>query len=561
MPPEDLASSDEAAAQIGERLEQAFAAHRAGQVAEAERLYRAVLALDPRQPAALSNLGTALLQLGRPEAALEALGAALAVRPGHIPTLGNRAGALRAVGRLDEALEAVRQATLLDPAYADGLNTEGLLLTELGWPEEALAPLGKALALQSGHPGAWNNQGVALSRLNRPEAALASFERALALAPGFLDAASNHAAALRALGRLEESLDACDRLLAAQPSNVGALVNQGCALRDLGRGAEALAAFERACQLGPGHVEAHWSLALQLLAEGRWAEGWPLFEWRWRRPDLLPLAGRFATPPWLGEAPIAGKTVLLHAEQGLGDSLQMLRYAALVAAQGAEVVLAVQPPLARLARGMSGVAQVIVDGDPEPPHDLHAPLMSLPLALRTLPDTVPWLGPYLAPPADIEAAWAQRLGPARRPRIGLAWSGNPRHLNDRNRSLPLEALEPLLATGAEVVSLQKAYRDGDRDRLAALGVMDWSDELHDMAETAGLLAQMDMVATVDTSIAHLAGALGKPTLILLPFAADFRWGTAGETTPWYPSARLLRQAAPGDWSAPIAQAAALIGQA
>jgi tetratricopeptide (TPR) repeat protein len=520
-------SPSPAADEAAQRLEQAFAAHRAGQVAEAERLYRGVLALEPAQPAALSNLGAALLQLGRPEAALQALDAALAVRPAHVATLGNRAGALRALGRLDEALDAARQATAVDPGYVEGLNTEGLLLAELGRPEAAVAPLEAALALSPDHPAAWNNHGLALSRLSRPEAALASFERALDLAPGFPDALSNHAAALRAVGRAPESLEACDRLLAAWP----------------------------------GHAEAHWSLALQLLAEGRWAEGWPLFEWRWRRPDLQPLAARFATPAWLGEAPVAGRTVLLHYEQGLGDSLQMLRYADLLAERGAKVVLALQPPLVRLGRGMAAAADVVTDGDAEPAYDLHAPLMSLPLAFGTRPDTAPWRGAYLKAPAEAEAAWAGRLGPRKRRRIGLAWSGNPRHLNDRNRSLPLETLQPLLQADADFVSLQKAYRAGERERLAPLGVADWSAELHDFAETAGLLAQLDLVVSVDTSVAHLAGAMGKPVLILLPFAPDFRWGTAGEATPWYPSARLLRQAAPQDWAAPIARAAALIAGA
>jgi tetratricopeptide (TPR) repeat protein len=553
-----LSPTDSAAEDLG-LLQQAFAAHRRADLGEAERLYRAVLAESPAEARALANLGALYMQQSRAEAALEALDAALATRPEQPDVLGNRAGALRALGRRREALDSVQRAIALKPDYADGLNTLGLLLTELGRPDEALPPLERALALAPDHPVMWNNLGLALSQLSRPEEALASFERALTLAPGFLDALSNRAAALRALGRLEEALLAGDQLLAAEPRRVDALVNRGCVLRDLGRPAEALAIFEQACALDPQHVEAHWSLALELLSAGRWAEGWPLFEWRWRRPQLLPQAARFDQPPWLGEEPLAGKTLLLHYEQGLGDSLQMLRYAPFAAAQGASVILAVQPALLTLAGSVAGVAQVVTDGDPLPAFDLHCPLMSLPLAFATTPDTVPWAGPYLAPPPRINATWRGRLERPTRPRIGLVWSGNPRQLNDRNRSLSLDALTPLLDADAEFISLQKDYRPGDRERLDSLGIADWSDALHDLAETAGLVAQLDAVAAVDTSVAHLAGAMGKPVLVLLSFAAsDFRWGEKGERTPWYPSARLLRQTAPQDWTAPICQAAAMI---
>lgn len=555
-PTHSTAAPDEA----GSRLQQAFDAHRGGALDQAERLYLSVLELAPHETRALANLGALKLQQGRAEAALAFLDQALAIKPDLPGALGNRAGALRALGRADEALESVRRALALDPEFADGLNTEGLLLTELGLPEPALVPLDKAVRLQPGHPYFWNNHGVALSRLSRHEEALASFDRAVALAPGYVEALSNRAAALRALGRLPEALAACDRVLDIEPGHLDAKVNRGCVLRDLGRAGESLAVFREACALGPDHVEAHWSLALQLLAAGRWEEGWPLFEWRWRRPDFQPLAGRFDRPPWLGATPLAGKTLLVHYEQGLGDSLQMLRYLPLLAERGARVVLAIQKPLLPLARGLAGVSQVISDGDPLPPYDLHCPLMSLPLAFGARPDSVPWPGPYLYAPAQAETVWLARLESVPRPWVGLAWSGNARHLNDRNRSLPLEALQPLLGAQASFVSVQKEYREGDRERLAALGVHDFSAELHDFGDTASLIAGLDAVVAVDTSVAHLAGAMGKPLYLLLPFAPDFRWGDEGQVSPWYPSARLLRQTSPGEWSSPLGQAAGLIAQ-
>ncbi len=515
-------------------------------------LYGAVIERDPLQTAALTNLGTALLQQGRMAEALHWLDASLAVRPEQPAALGNRAGALRALGRLDEALAAVDTATALTPDYADGHNTRGLLLTELGRPDLALEALDRAIALIPGHPAFWNNRGVALSALGRPDDSLASFDQVLALAPGFPGARAHRGAALRALGRLDEALAASDQILAGDPGDADALVNRGCALRDLGRPDDALAMFSQAAARDPNHLEAHWSLALQLLAAGRFEEGWPLFEWRWRRPEFRALAARFAAPPWLGQEPLAGKTLLLHFEQGLGDSLQMMRYAPLAAARGARVLLEIQAPLAPLARTLAGVAQVVSEDEPLPAFDLHCPLMSLPLAFG--PRDIPWSGAYLEAPAEAERRWRMRLGPSARRRVGLVWSGNPRHLNDRNRSLPLSALEPLLALDLEFHALHRVFASADRARLPALSVADHADALTDFGQTAGLIAQLDLVVTVDTAVAHLAGAMGKPTLILLPYAADFRWGNAGGVTPWYPDARLLRQTRPGDWSGPVAMA-------
>ena len=232
----------------------------------------------------------------------------------------------------------------------------------------------------------------------------------------------------------------------------------------------------------------------------------------------------------------------------------MMRYAPLAAARGARVVLAIQAALAPLARDLQGVAQVITEGEPLPPFNLHCPLMSLPLAFGAGP--APWSGPYIHAPAEADHRWRMRLGPSPGRRIGLVWSGNPRHLNDRNRSLPLSALEPLLAAGGEFHALQPSFTPADRARLADLNIADHGAELTDFGQTAGLIAQLDGVVTVDTSVAHLAAAMGKPVRILLPYVADFRWGDAGEATPWYPSARLLRQTRPGDWSGPVAQACA-----
>jgi tetratricopeptide (TPR) repeat protein len=551
----DAGRGDEAVSGL---LQQAFAAHQAGDLAGAEQRYRTVLDMDPRRVPALTNLGAVCLQTGRVADAVLWLDASLAIKPEQPQALGNRAGALRSLGRLDEALASCEAALAIDGTYGDGHNTRGLLLTEGGRPQEALAALDRAVTLNPGHPAFWNNRGVALAALARQDEAAEAFDRALALAPDFADALSNRAAALRALGQLDLAQASCERALALDPRHADAWVNQGCILRDRGRHAEAVAAFERALALRPGHVEAAWSRALLQLATGDHEAGWRGFELRWKRPELLAYASGAEAPLWLGETPIAGRTVLLRSEQGLGDSIQMLRYVPRLAAQGARVLLAVQPPLEALAAALPGLAALVRPGEPVPPHDLQTPLMSLPLAMGTRADAIPWDGAYLAPAPDKLEAWAERLGPRRRLRVGLAWSGNPRHLNDRNRSLALTSLGPLLAQDADFISLQKDYAPADRARLAELGVADHAEALMDLSDTAALIAQMDLVIAVDTSVAHLAGAMGKPVWLLLPFSGDFRWGVQGETTPWYPSARLFRQAAPGDWRDAVARAAAAL---
>jgi tetratricopeptide (TPR) repeat protein len=534
-------------------LQQGFAAHQAGDLAGAERHYRAVLDTDPRRVPALTNLGAVCLQTGRIAEAIGWFDASLAVKPEQTNALGNRAGALRYLGRLDEALGSCDAALAIDAAYAEGHNTRGLLLTQLGRPEEALAALDRAVALNPSHPAFWNNRGVALAALARQDEAAAAFGRALTLAPGFADALSNRAAALRALGRLDEAQAACDQALALEPGHADAWVNRGCIQRDQGRHAEAMAAFDQALAVKPDHVEAAWSRALLHLVTGDYAAGWRGFELRWKRPELMAYVPGPGAPLWLGETPIAGRTLLLRSEQGLGDSMQMLRYVPRLAALGARVLLAVQPPLETLAAAVPGVHALVRPGDPLPPHDVQTPLMSLPLAMGTLEDAIPWDGPYLAAPPGQAEAWAARLGPRRGLRVGLAWSGNPKHLNDRNRSLALATLAPLLDQDAGFVSLQKDHAPADRERLADLGVA--TAALGDLGDTAGLITQMDLVISVDTSVAHLAGAMGKPVWLLLPFAGDFRWGVRGDTTPWYPTARLFRQAAPGAWAGVVGRAA------
>ena len=296
---------------------------------------------------------------------------------------------------------------------------------------------------------------------------------------------------------------------------------------------------------------AHCNAAALRLLRGDFARGWPDYEWRWMKQSVVLANRMFTQPLWRGE-PIAGKTILLHGEQGLGDTIQFCRYVPLVAARGARVILEVQKPLQALINGL-GAAQVIAKGDPLPQFDLHCPLLSLPLAFGTTMETIPSANAYLAAPVQPSTAWQARLAATPRPRIGLAWSGRAGHERDRERSIGLRAFLPLLETGATIVSLQKEVRAEDAIVLKDRGdILNAGEELGDFSDTAALMSQLDLVISVDTSAAHLAGALGKPVWILVTHIPDWRWLLERDDSPWYPTARLFRQDATGTWDGALA---------
>jgi hypothetical protein len=390
---------------------------------------------------------------------------------------------------------------------------------------------------------------------------LAAADEALALAPGMAEAHGARASALRATGRAEEALAAIDAALALAPGNAPFHANRANALRDLGRLGEARDACDRAIALEPGLADARRNRAMLMLLAGEWEQGWR--EWEWRKRSSEPSGDRFsARPAWTGAEDLAGRHVFLHWEQGFGDTIQFCRYAPLLAARGARVTLAVQEPLLRLARSLGPEVEV-AGGAREPAggFDLHCALMSLPLAFGTIPGSVPPPAPLRAPP-ELEAAWAARLGPRDgRPRIGLAWSGRPSHANDRNRSMPFAVLAPLLDAGMRWISVQQEIRPADEAALRADGrVEHFGAEIGDFADTAALLGQLDLVLSVDTAVAHLAGTLGLPLWLLLPRDPDWRWLAGREDSPWYPSARLFRQAVPGDWAGVAGRVSAALAE-
>jgi hypothetical protein len=358
---------------------------------------------------------------------------------------------------------------------------------------------------------------------------------------------NNRGVTLHKLRRPEEALASHDSALASRPDWAEALTNRGVALYDLKRFDEARASYDRAIALRPDYADAHFFKGLSSLVTGDFERGWVEYEWRRKAPSARITARDFPQPLWLGEDGIAGKTILFHSEQGFGDTIQFCRYVPLVATRDVRVIMEVEEPLRELIAGLAGTTQVIAKGDPLPDFDFQCPLPSLPLAFKTRPETIPSSAPYLHVPTQALEYWGALLGTKRSPRIGLAWAGNAKHVRDGERSMRLCDLLPLLDIDATFVSLQKEVRAGDAEMLASCDMLQFSQELGDFSDTAALISQLDLVISVDTSVAHLAGALGKPVWILLTHAPDWRWLLDRDDSPWYPSARLFRQHETREW--------------
>ena len=543
---------------LGQVFGEAVALHRAGQLRQAERIYARVVKVAPDHFDALNLLGAVKIQQGQFGEAQRLFGAAIKINPRIPAAWCNLGQAQYALKRPADALQSFDKARALAPEDVDILYQHANALLALDRPREALAELEVVLARKPQHFEARLNSGLAQAKLENPECALADFDSALALVPQHPVAHFNRGVVLIKLGRYAEAVAANERAIAAAPDYVAAWLNRGMALAQLRRFEEAIASYGEVLARRKDNADAHFNRALALLTIGDYRRGFEDYEWRWRRTGV-PAPKNRGRRLWLGEFPLAGKTILLHAEQGLGDTIQFARYAPLVAAQGAKVVLEVQPELKSLLSRLDGVTAVVARGEAPPPFDVHCPLGSLPLARKTELPVVPAPIPYLSADHAHLQKWSARIKKLPHPRIALAWAGNPAHDNDRNRSIALSALAPLLAMPASFISIQRDVRSADAAQLAATAQLTHlGGELADLNDTAGVLAMCDLLITVDTAPAHLAGAMGRPVWVLVPFAPDWRWMLDGEITPWYPSARVFRQSALADWNAVIARAAAAL---
>ena len=586
--------------------------HRADRLPQAEAAYRQVLTISSAHADALHLLGIIALQVGRSDLAFDYIGRAIALHGAHRGGYSSLGHALRdfglvrpdlsdahsnfghllyARGQPAEAEANCREALRLRPDYPEAQTNLGNALLALGRPVEAEASHREALRLRPEYPEAYYNLGITLHALGRPAEAEVSYREALRLRPEYPEAHVNLGNALHALGRPAEAEASCREALRLRPDTPeahnslgyalhalgqtseaeacyrGALQflpeypeahnNLGTVLNALGRPVEAEASCREALRLRPDVPEAHFTLAYALLLDGRLEAGWKEYEWRWQTTQLLERARNFLAPLWDGEA-IGDRTILLHAEQGFGDTLQFCRYVPLIA-RGARIILEVQAPLVRLLSRLPGNIEIVAHGDRLPPFDLHCPLLSLPRAFGTTLDTIPAATPYLAADPALAANWHQRLSGLGGLRVGLVWAGS-RRLNrpeeaafDRRRSVALDAMGPLgEVSGVSLVSLQK-------DQLVAepahpphgITLHDFTADLDDFADTAALIVNLDLVISVDTSVAHLAGALGKPVWLLNRFDTCWRWLLDRDDSPWYPTLRQFRQPAPGDWNSVI----------
>lgn len=577
---------------IAAQIQQAVALHQSGDHDKAEALYKKVLAKTPRHFQALYLLGMLELHRENPAGAIELIDQALKINPTHIDAQFDRATALSDLERYPEALRSFDLVLALKSDFTEALYRRGNVLREMKRHMEALDCYKRVLAVKPDHAQAWLKQGNSLNDLGRlrealgcyekaveaspeyPEAlfnlantlqefgrideALATYDKVLVIEPDFAEALANRAYLLTGKNRSKEALAGFGRALELSPDNLGSLYNQAVTLEDLQRYDEAIALYAKIPENDPNFQSARWNTALCNLKLGNLEAGWTQYEQRWNTEQMRKTQRQFSQPLWLGQQLLLGKTILLHAEQGYGDTLQFARYIPLLVERGARVILQVQPALKTLMKGIKGISALYANDEVLPPFDLHCPLMSLPLACETFTlNDIPSAN-YLPIDATKTESWHLRLGEKRKLRVGVVWSGsNPRADSPHSkkldvvRSVPFHTLSPLLKNDAvEFVSLQvgdpaksQVSMHPDSHRLT-----DFTNELHDFSDTAALIANLDLVISVDTAVAHLAGSLGKPVWLLNRYNPDWRWMLERSDSPWYPSMHVFRQSKPEDWS-------------
>jgi len=514
------------------------------------------------EPETLLQQADAAYERGELERARKLCEAAMRGAPGSFRAQCLMAAIAADAGQTEDGLRWARSAASGDPAAPAPHYLAGRLWQGAGRLAEAEESYRRAVELQPGHARAHNNLGCVLHMQGKLDAALAEYRKALDLDPSLPQANQNYASIVRDTGALQRAAQSYLRQTQANPRDAMALTDLGNTWRELGRHREALAAYDRALSIDPDLAEAHFSRSFVLLLLGDYAAGWKDYEWRWRIPAFNAPARRFSQAIWDGRE-IAHGSILLHAEQGLGDTLQFVRYAPLVARRCESVVLECQPELQELMRGVQGIGSLVAAGEPLPPFAAHAPLLSLPQIFGTTLQNLPWEGPYVHADAERTAQWRDAMAAdASRFDVGLVWAGRPQQWDDRKRSISLDMLAPLVkAGGATFYSLQKGAAAAQAATPpAGMRLVDLTERIRDFSDTAALVQLLDLVITIDTSVAHLAGAMGVPTWVLVAHAPDWRYHLGRDDQPWYPTMRLFRQERDGDWSGAIAAVAAELAQ-
>jgi tetratricopeptide (TPR) repeat protein len=510
--------------------------------------YDRAIGLVPNFADAWCGRGNVFFALMRFDEALAAYDRALAYNPKLENAWLGRGNTFRGLGRTDEALAAYDKALAYKPDLENAWLGRGDALYHLGRFEQALAAYDRVLALKPDSDFGWLGRGNALCILKRNDDALAAFDRTLSLNPNSASAWLGRGNVFTDLSRYDEALAAYDKALAIKPDLENAWLARGNVFFAMNRDADALLNYEKAIGLRHENAEALLNISQVKLSLGDFEEGWALYEWRWKSRLFTSRVRNFSQQHLLEADDIAGKTILIHAEQGFGDTIQFYRYIARLEEWDCEIIFEAPPPLVPLFKTQRHNFKTVTTGEALPKFDIHCPLLSLPHYFKTTLATIPGEVPYLFPDPVKLDYWLAKLGAKGKPRIGLVWSGNPKYSTDVRRSVPLELVLPFISPDAAWYSLQKEVRDEDRRQLGPNPpIVDFSQSLNDFSDTAALIAQLDLVTSVDTAVAHLAGALGKPVWILLPFHPDFRWLRDREDSPWYPTARLFRQTHDGDW--------------
>ncbi len=524
-----------------------------GQLAESIAAHQRAVVLRPDVAPFHNNLAVALTAAGQLPSAVESFRRAISLRPDDAELHYNLANVLLGLGDVAPAIESYAACIRINPTCGEAWCNLSVALRRIGELQQAVQAARRAVELLPNSAEARSNLGMTLAETGELAEAIDHYRLALAVNPTSTATHFNLGNALVQIGDLPGAVEAYDAALALNDQLVGAHCNRANAILRLGDRISARRGYESALKLAPDSADAHWNHGLLLLLEGNYERGWEEHEWRNRLTP--PSSLQLPQPLWKGE-PLEGKTILLHAEHGLGDTVQFARYVPLVAARGGRVILRVQPALKRLMGTLPGVTELIAEGEPFPRFDVQCPLMSLPIAFGTRIHTIPWNGPYLS--AD-PAPWQPRLGaPSGRLRIGLVWAGSVGHQYDLQRSMQLPMFQPIAdLPGVDLISLQKGPATASLP-ACPFTIRDFTPDLHDFADTAGLIASVDLVITVDTSVAHVAAAMGKPVWVLLAYAPDWRWMVDREYSPWYPTMRLFRQTMRDAWGDVIRYVAAAV---
>ena len=520
-----------------------------GQLTQAKAAYEDIFRQNSENFETLHMLGIVNAQLGHLESAVELICKAIEINPFSDQAYYDLGYAMCKLNVFEAGVECYDKALSLNPQNAQAACDRASALHELGRFEEALASYDLAISMAPKYADAYSFMGNTLLSMGRIEEAIASFDMAIALNPNSVAAFLNRGNAFQAKGDCAEAISCYTQAITLEPKHAMAYSNRGVSLKYLHRMQESLASSDAAIAIAPTFADAYWNRALTLLMQGELGAGFRDYQWRWETAKYKKVRRSFSKPMWLGDSQIKNKTLLIHAEQGFGDTIQFARYVQLVTQAGGHVIYEAEKPIFDLFKSLKGIGALIRQGDPLPEFDYFCPVMSLPLAFKTELATVPAGGRYLAADAGKISYWASVLGPKTKPRIGLVWSGSATHQDDHNRSLKLQVLLDALPQGYQFVSLQKEARSWDLPLVEdATMLQHFGERLTSFSDTAALCELMDLIISVDTSVAHLSGALGRPTWVLLPFVPDWRWMLNRQDSPWYPTMRIYRQTAQREWT-------------